>query len=309
MTDVSPKRLADAADLPPAVRRVLRSAAEDEDPQAVARLEARLAPMLWPTAAPPAAPDLGPSSAATQAPDAGGAGAASAGAGAGAGVKGSAVAAAKGGTAAAVRAAGGAALVKPAVIGLALIGAASASWLLSTSRDSGERRLSDSGEKQRSKPDPSRTTPGQSSGQPTETPQQLPASAPQPPPAPQPTARRPTPRVGPHRRPTRRRVTLPAIAPDVLNDEVRLIDHARQLIASNPRRALDTLNAHRRRYPGGALQQERLVLAAEVYCKLGKTTSARRVTRRFRRRYPRSAYLQRLKQVLAACKAADVRKQ
>jgi hypothetical protein len=57
--------------------------------------------------------------------------------------------------------------------------------------------------------------------------------------------------------------------------EVALLDGARASLATNPTRALALTEEHRRRFPKGALSQEREVIAIEALKKLGRGTEAK----------------------------------
>lgn len=58
--------------------------------------------------------------------------------------------------------------------------------------------------------------------------------------------------------------------------EVALLDQARGSLATNPARALALTEEHRRRFPKGALSQEREVIAIEALKKLGRGTEAKK---------------------------------
>lgn len=58
--------------------------------------------------------------------------------------------------------------------------------------------------------------------------------------------------------------------------EVALLDQARSSLASNPTRALALTEEHRRRFPKGALSQEREVIAIEALKKLGRGSEAKK---------------------------------
>jgi hypothetical protein len=78
--------------------------------------------------------------------------------------------------------------------------------------------------------------------------------------------------------------------------EVSLLDQARSELDRNPRRALALTEEHRRRFPSGALVQEREVIAIEALSRLGQTTDARSRGSDFERRYPGSAHRQKVDQ-------------
>jgi hypothetical protein len=57
--------------------------------------------------------------------------------------------------------------------------------------------------------------------------------------------------------------------------EVALLDQARASLAGNPSRALALTEEHRRRFPKGALSQEREVIAIDALKKLGRSGEAK----------------------------------
>jgi hypothetical protein len=72
--------------------------------------------------------------------------------------------------------------------------------------------------------------------------------------------------------------------------EADLLQSAQAALRSNPRRALALTREHRRRFPNGALAQEREVIAIEALSKLGRTDDARGRAGRFKQQYPNSAH-------------------
>jgi hypothetical protein len=79
-------------------------------------------------------------------------------------------------------------------------------------------------------------------------------------------------------------------------NEAALLDSARAALASDPRRALLLTQEHMRRFPHGALVQEREVIAIEALSRLGQTNAARSRGNEFERRYPGSAHQQKIDQ-------------
>ncbi len=73
-------------------------------------------------------------------------------------------------------------------------------------------------------------------------------------------------------------------------NEVALLDSARAALATDPRRALTLTQEHARRFPHGALSQEREVIAIEALSKLGQTSAAKARGSDFERHYPGSAH-------------------
>ena len=81
---------------------------------------------------------------------------------------------------------------------------------------------------------------------------------------------------------------------DSLPEEVRLLSKAEhQLSAGRADEALTTLAEHERRFPGGALAEERLAARVQALCALGRVTEAKADLARLARAYPGSAQLQR----------------
>lgn len=72
--------------------------------------------------------------------------------------------------------------------------------------------------------------------------------------------------------------------------ETSLLEAARSIVKSDPRRALALTEEHRRRFPNGVLAQEREVLAIEALSALGRSDAAETRARDFGRQYPGSAH-------------------
>jgi len=72
--------------------------------------------------------------------------------------------------------------------------------------------------------------------------------------------------------------------------EADLLQSAQAALRSNPGRALALAREHQRRFPNGALAQEREVIAIEALSKLGRTDDARSRAGRFKEQYPHSAH-------------------
>ena len=88
--------------------------------------------------------------------------------------------------------------------------------------------------------------------------------------------------------------TAPAAAPDPGPTEGALLLRARQELASDPSGALTLTQEHARRFPSGALVQEREVLAIEALARLGRSFDAKHRLDAFRARFPRSPHIERL---------------
>jgi hypothetical protein len=84
--------------------------------------------------------------------------------------------------------------------------------------------------------------------------------------------------------------------------ELELIRAARATLGSDPARALALTQQHAQAYPGGALVQEREVLAIEALVRLGQATTARQRAEAFAAAHPESAYVPRLERSVGALK-------
>ena len=83
----------------------------------------------------------------------------------------------------------------------------------------------------------------------------------------------------------------PAPAPE---SELSLLKRAREATQSNPAQALALSSEHAKLYPGGALEQEREVIAIDALLRLGRRTEAAKRAGQFQERYPGSAHARRL---------------
>lgn len=81
--------------------------------------------------------------------------------------------------------------------------------------------------------------------------------------------------------------------------ETELLGDARAALSQSPAVALSFCEQHRREFPKGALVQERELIAVTALVRLGRADAARARAERFRRNYPRSAYLRQLERVIA----------
>ena len=85
----------------------------------------------------------------------------------------------------------------------------------------------------------------------------------------------------------------PAIA-EKSETEVSYLRRARGALKSDPARALELANGHPSRFPHGALDQEREIVAIDALVRLGRRGESRARADAFRARYPSSAHLTRL---------------
>jgi hypothetical protein len=72
--------------------------------------------------------------------------------------------------------------------------------------------------------------------------------------------------------------------------EVSLLDEARQALSGSPAKALQLTRLHEQRFRGGALGQEREVIAIDALTRLGRIEEAKQRAERFSARYPGSAH-------------------
>jgi hypothetical protein len=76
--------------------------------------------------------------------------------------------------------------------------------------------------------------------------------------------------------------------------EVELLERARGALKSNPAHALSLTSEHKLRFPGGALAQEREVIAIEALKRLGRSDQASLRADEFAKNYPGSAHRRKL---------------
>jgi hypothetical protein len=90
---------------------------------------------------------------------------------------------------------------------------------------------------------------------------------------------------------------VPAPAAEIQEEpetEPALLARAQDALGHDPGAALAATEAHRRRFPGGVLAQEREVIAIAALARLGRTAEAEAAARRFLSAYPRSAHRRRI---------------
>ena len=83
--------------------------------------------------------------------------------------------------------------------------------------------------------------------------------------------------------------------PPAQPSEAELLEQARSALKSDPARALARANEHRSRFPGGALVQEREVIAIKALRQLGRSAEADRRADAFEKAFPGSAFQRKLK--------------
>lgn len=82
----------------------------------------------------------------------------------------------------------------------------------------------------------------------------------------------------------------PAEKPAAAASEVGLLQRAQAALRADPGRALALTAEHERRFPRGALVQEREVIRIEALRRLGKTSAAQERASKFERDFPDSAH-------------------
>jgi len=88
----------------------------------------------------------------------------------------------------------------------------------------------------------------------------------------------------------------PAPAPSTLASETRLLEAAqRELASGRAASALSLLDEHARRFPGGALSEERIAARVLSLCALGRHEAARQAANSFVAASPRSPLIPRLR--------------
>lgn len=79
---------------------------------------------------------------------------------------------------------------------------------------------------------------------------------------------------------------------DALGEEVRLLSHAQQeLNDGRPAQALKTLGEHERRFPTGALAEERLAMRVQALCAQGRRAEAKVNLTELSRAFPGSVHI------------------
>jgi hypothetical protein len=84
--------------------------------------------------------------------------------------------------------------------------------------------------------------------------------------------------------------------------ELALLRRAQTELRVAPARALLLADEHAARFAGGALDQEREVIAIDALLRLGRRGEATARAERFRQKYPRSAHERRIDVLLASAK-------
>ncbi len=98
-----------------------------------------------------------------------------------------------------------------------------------------------------------------------------------------------------HPRPKSRRSTSRRTSQ---TSEARLLDRAQAALAHSPRRSLQLTRRHARRYPRGILVQEREAIAIRALLRLNRREAAEQRLSAFARKWPDSAHLASLRELL-----------
>jgi hypothetical protein len=99
---------------------------------------------------------------------------------------------------------------------------------------------------------------------------------------------------------------VPSAAPPSLGDETRVLEAAqRELASGRAASALSLLDEHAKRFPSGALGEERTAARVLSLCALGRTEEARRTATAFLEGSPRSPLIPRLRGSCALDGRAD----
>lgn len=119
------------------------------------------------------------------------------------------------------------------------------------------------------------------------------------PPLPQASAVAPLPVVRPtHSAPSSSSAEVSSEPPLPSVDELSVLHQAQAALRRNPAEALALSARHAREFPGGALAQEREVIAIDALLRLGRIDEGTARAQRFTARYPGSAHAQRVDQLL-----------
>lgn len=101
-----------------------------------------------------------------------------------------------------------------------------------------------------------------------------------------------------HSAPSSSSADVPTEPPLPSVDELSILHRAQGALRRNPAEALALGARHEREFPGGALAQEREVIAIDALLRMGRSAEATARAQRFAARYPGSAHAQRVEQLL-----------
>ena len=88
------------------------------------------------------------------------------------------------------------------------------------------------------------------------------------------------------------------IVPPNPEDEVRMLQHAQDSLATDPKNALSICNDEQIVFPHGPLSQEREVIAIDALIRLGNVSDAKARAKKFEKDFPHSPALQRVHQLI-----------
>jgi hypothetical protein len=91
---------------------------------------------------------------------------------------------------------------------------------------------------------------------------------------------------------------VPAQKPTDADEELRLVGAAQRALPHDPAQALALAREHARRFPDGALAQERDAVAVSALWETGRRDEARERARRFVAEHPGSTYVGRMREIL-----------
>lgn len=105
---------------------------------------------------------------------------------------------------------------------------------------------------------------------------------------------RPAPELPRELPPERPKPAAPAAAERALEEELRLLQGAQRSLRADPSRSLELLDEHERRFPHGALREERAAARVSALCALHRDDQARREAARLLAENPESPYAARV---------------
>jgi hypothetical protein len=92
---------------------------------------------------------------------------------------------------------------------------------------------------------------------------------------------------------------VPSALPYDPDAEMRDLDEAQRVLATNPTRALELCDAQVKSSPKGAMAQEREVIAIDALMRLGRTADAKARAEQFHKTWPTSAHGRRVDSLVA----------
>jgi hypothetical protein len=89
------------------------------------------------------------------------------------------------------------------------------------------------------------------------------------------------------------------------DEELRLVGAAQRALPRDPALALALAREHARRFPDGALAQERDAVTVSALWETGRHDEARDRARRFLEGHPRSTYVGRMREILRQAESPE----